>query len=78
MIERTGIAARRCLGIEGCEGQTGWDGDWVWFPVVSLVPSSTTGCGLSSLRDEEAGGEGAAEDGFAGEKRPYAGWCRLR
>ena len=27
-----------------------------WFPVVSLVPSSTTGYGPSSLRDDEAGG----------------------
>ena len=37
-------------------------------PVVSLVPSSTTGYKQASLRDEEASGEGAPEDGFAGEK----------
>ena len=43
----------------------------VWFPVVSLVPSSTTGWELSSLRDEEAG---VGREGASTERR-VSGAC---
>jgi hypothetical protein len=70
-----------------CRQVCGFHGIGVWFPVVSLVPSSTTGWELSSLRDEESSMSGtsgspslgararAAMKGMDGMERGGVGIC---